>query len=216
MARESALAKLPPAAKSGIVVGWLGLVGVVYFVVFYGDLASGIKAAQGQEQQLRADLADARKAEFAYQKDLAELTERQQRQGELNKVLPEDPQVASFLSSVQEVANVSGVSLTAWTPQEERPEEFYARVPMYLELTGKYHQVAKFFYQVGQLDRIINMENISMISPTQENDEIHVKVLVLATAFRILKESQEAAPKPGTAQSAAPAPARPSTGQSKP
>jgi type IV pilus assembly protein PilO len=214
MARESALAKLPAAAKIGIVVGWLAVVGVVYFVVFYGDLASSIKAEQGREEQLHSDLSDARKAEFAYQKDLAELTDRQQRQGELNKVLPEEPQVASFLSSIQEVANVSGVSLVAWTPQEERPEEFYARVPMALELTGRYHQVAKFFYGVGQLDRIINMENISMTDPKQENDEIRVKVSVLATAFRILKESQGA--KPGPAKPGEPAPAPQPTEPPKP
>ena len=189
---QSALARLPAAAKAGIIIGWLALAGVVYFVVFYGDLASSIQAAQGQEQQLRAELAKARKAEFAYQKDLAELTDRQQRQGELNKVLPEEAQHASFLSNIQEVANVSGVSLNAWTPQQLQPEQFYARVPMYLELTGKYHQVAKFFYQVGQLDRIINMENISITQPTQENDEVRVKIRVLATAFMIRKEAPAA------------------------
>lgn len=63
---------------------------VAYFVVFYGDLASSIKAAQGKERQLREELGEARKNEFAYQKDLAELTERQQRARELEKILPKD------------------------------------------------------------------------------------------------------------------------------
>ena len=185
MARESTLAKLPGAAKAVIVVGWLVLMGVVYFVVFYGDLASSIKAAQNQEQKLHKELADARKAEFAYLKDKDELEEREQRQSEINRALPTEKQVASFLIAIQNAANVSGVNLMAWTPQEERTEQFYARVPMQLELTGKYHQVAKFFYQVGQLDRIINMENISITDPTTVNDEVTVKVTVLATTFRM-------------------------------
>ena len=177
-------------AKLGIGTGLLVLVGVAYFVVFYGDLASSIKAAQGRERQLRSDLAEARKNEFAYQKDLAELTDRQQRQRELQKILPATTEYPSFLSSLQSVANVSGVTLSAWTPQEEIPEQFYARVPMKLELTGRFHQVAKFFYGVGQLDRIINMENISVTDPKQEGDEVDVKVEVLATAFRALAEGQ--------------------------
>ena len=37
--------------KSGIGAGLLVLVGVAYFVVFYGDIASKIKAAEGQETQ---------------------------------------------------------------------------------------------------------------------------------------------------------------------
>jgi type IV pilus assembly protein PilO len=177
-------------AKLGIGAGLLVLVGVAYFVVFYGDLASSIKAAQGRERQLRGDLADARKNEFAYQKDLAELTDRQQRQRELQKILPATTEYPSFLSSLQSVANVSGVSLSAWTPQEEIPEQFYARVPMKLELSGRFHQVAKFFYGVGQLDRIINMENISITDPKPQGDEVDVKVEVLATAFRALEEGQ--------------------------
>ena len=106
------------------------------------------------------ELAQARKAEFAYQKDLAELTERQQRQRELNKILPMASEYPAFLSAIQNVANVSGVQLAAWSPSAEVAEQFYARVPMKLTLVGRYHQVAKFFYGVSQLDRIINLENI--------------------------------------------------------
>jgi type IV pilus assembly protein PilO len=193
MARPtSALAKLPLIAKIGVGAGLLALVSVSYFVVFYGDIESSIKAAQGQEQTLRSGLAEARKNEFAYQKDLAELTDRQQRQRELNKVLPVDTEYPAFLSAVQTVANVSGISLTAWTPQPEVPDQFYARVPMKVSLIGRYHQVAKFFYGVGQLDRIINMENISLTDPKLQGDDVVVKTEALATAFRALDETKAA------------------------
>lgn len=191
-ARESSLNKLPPPARVGVIIGLLALVGVAYYVIFYGDLASSIQAAQGREHELRDELAQARKAEFAYQKDLAELTKLQQRQGELNKMLPASAEGPSFLSSVQTAANASGVTLTAWTPEPEVPEKFYARVPMKLELSGRYHQIAKFFYTVGHLDRIINMENISITDPKENGDEVDVKATVMATAFHALKP---AAPK---------------------
>jgi type IV pilus assembly protein PilO len=191
MARQSsALAKLPLVARIGIGAGALALVGIAYFVVFYGDIESSIKAEQGRETQLRTDLADARKNEFAYQKDLAELTDRQQRQRELNKVLPTDTEYPAFLSAVQSVANVSGIGLTAWSPQPEVAEQFYSRVPMKVTLIGRYHQVAKFFYGVGQLDRIINMENISLTDPKLQGDDVVVRTEALATAFRSLDESK--------------------------
>jgi type IV pilus assembly protein PilO len=194
MARPTnALAKLPLIARVGVGAGILVLIGVAYFVVFYGDIESSIKAAQGQEQSLHNDLADARKNEFVYQKDLAELTDRQQRQRELNKVLPVDTEYPAFLSAVQSVANVSGVSLTAWAPEPEVAEQFYSRVPMKVSLVGRYHQVAKFFYGVGQLDRIINMENISLTDPKIQGDDVVVKTEALATAFRALDETAAAA-----------------------
>ncbi|HKO51026.1 MAG TPA: type 4a pilus biogenesis protein PilO [Polyangiaceae bacterium] len=204
MARQpSVLNKLPLVARIGVGAGLLLLVGVAYFVVFYGDIESSIKAAQNQEQQLRGDLAEARKNEFAYQKDLAELTDRQHRQRELNKVLPVETEYPSFLSSVQSVANVSGIGLTSWTPQPEVSEQFYARVPMKVTLVGRYHQVAKFFYGVGQLDRIINMENISLTEPKVQGDDVVVKTEALATAFRSVEDAKgNSADKRGAAMGA--------------
>ncbi|MCC6215404.1 MAG: type 4a pilus biogenesis protein PilO [Polyangiaceae bacterium] len=186
--------KLPLIAKFGVGAGLLALVGVAYFVVFYGDIAARIGAEQKKERELRTQLETARANEFAYQKDLAELTERQQRQRELNKVLPAAAEYPAFLSSLQSVANVAGVSLSAWTPQEEQREQFYARVPMKLAIVGRYHQVAKFFFGVGQLDRIINMENITMHEPSVEGSDVIVKVEALATAFRALSEETPGGP----------------------
>jgi len=204
MARQtSVLNKLPLVGRIGVGAGLVALVGIAYYLVFYGDIETSIKTAQGQEQQLRTDLAEARKNEFAYQKDLAELTDRQQRQRELNKVLPVETEYPSFLSAVQSVANVSGIGLTAWTPQAEVNEKFYARVPMKVTLVGRYHQVAKFFYGVGQLDRIINMENISLTEPKVQGDDVVVKTEALATAFRSVEDAkQTAADKRGAAMGA--------------
>lgn len=190
----NALSRLNLAAKIGIGAALMILSGVVYFVVFYGDVATSIKAEQGRERQLHDDLAEAQKAQHAYQLDLAELSDRQQRQRELNKILPATTEYPAFLSAVQSVANVAGVNLSAWTPQDEASEQFYARVPMRLELEGRFHQVAKFFYNVGQLDRIINMENISITDPHTKGDEVLLKVTALATAFHSI-DDKHAPPK---------------------
>jgi len=191
---DSVLSKLPPLAKVGIGALFVVLIGVAYFVVFYGDLASSITAEKSKEEKLRGELSTARQNEFSYQKDLAELSERQQRQRELVKILPTDTEYPAFLSAVQNVANVAGIALTAWSPLPEEPDQFYQRVPMKLQLTGRYHQIAKFFHGVGQLDRVINMENISLTDPKPDGEDIIVKVDALATAFRAKPDAQAGAP----------------------
>ncbi len=203
-AKKSSLARLPLVAKFGIIVALLALVGVAYFVVLFGEISSKIKAAQRLESQKREELKVAKANQFEYQKDLAELKDRELRQRELNKVLPKTTEYPSFLSAIQSVANVSGVNLSAWTPQDEVPEQFYARVPMKLELKGRYHQVAKFFYGVGQIDRIINMENIAITDPETKGDEFLVKVEALATAFHASAPGAPLNQKPGTVNRRAP------------
>ncbi|HET9957355.1 MAG TPA: type 4a pilus biogenesis protein PilO [Polyangiaceae bacterium] len=206
MARaDLSLARLPTAAKVGISAAMVALVGAAYYIVFYDDLTTSMAAAKGQEQQLHTQVSDAHKAEFAYQKDLAELTAKQQRQRELNKVLPVDTEYPAFLSAVQNVATVSGVGLTAWSPNPEVTEQFYARVPMRVELVGRFHQLAKFFYGVSQLDRIINMENITLADPKAVGEDVVLRAEGSAVAFRAIEAG---APVPqdkrGAAQGAKP------------
>lgn len=190
---ESALAKMPLPARIGVTLGLLVLGVLAYYVVFYSDVSGQIESTKAARADLQSQLDDAKKAEAAYQKDLEELAKRRERERELNKVLPATTEYPAFLSSVQSVANMSGVDLTAWTPQPEVKEDYYARVPMTLELTGRFHQIAKFFYGIGQNDRIMNMENISMSNPRVVDQDIYLQVEGLATAFRALS-AEEAAP----------------------
>jgi len=203
------LEKLNTAGKFGIGAVLAVLLAVAYYVVFYGDIEGKIDRAKHEEQQLQGELADARQNEHLYQKDLTELTDRQQRQNQLAKVLPSTTEYPAFLSAIQTVANVSGVMLTAWAPSPEQPEQFYARVPMKLTLEGRFHQIAKFFYGIGQLDRIINMENISMQEPRIVENDVIVKVSALATAFRTLSQTETSTAKRPAAPGSPAAPAQP-------
>ena len=75
---------------------------------------------------------------------------------------------------------------------------------MKLELVGRYHQVAKFFYGVSQLDRIINLENVMLTKPEVRGEDVLVQAETLATAFRALAEAgpAESADKRGASAEA--------------
>ena len=191
------LGNLSLGGKVGLGFGLALLIGAVYFVVFFNEVSSAIASEQRQEQRLRQDLGNARQSEAAYNQDLMELTKKEQLQRELNKILPETTESPAFLSAIQGVANVSGVTLQSWTPLPEVRQQFFAKVPMKLTLEGRFHQIVKFFWGVGQLDRIINVENISLTQPRVSGDEVRLKVECLATAFRTLPTQPADAPKKG-------------------
>jgi type IV pilus assembly protein PilO len=193
-AAGSSLDRLSPAAKVGVGLLFVALVGVLYFVFVFSDDDTAITSAHQREQSLTAELAKATASKEDYQKDLDEKTRREQLAREQKKILPDDPEMPAFLSALQGVATISGVNLTSWSPTEEETQEFFAKVPMKLTLTGRYHQLAKFFQAVGQLDRIINIENIQFKNPKLVADEMEVEVECLATAFRAIKAGEA----PGT------------------
>jgi type IV pilus assembly protein PilO len=197
VAAVSGLTRLAPPAKAGLTVAVLALFGAGYYFVFHGEAESQLVSAQQKGITLNKDLNEARAAEQAYRTDLAEMAERDQRQKELSAILPPTTEYPQFLSAVQSAANDSGVSLSAWTPRERVPDKYYARVPMKVELSGRFHQIARFFYNVGQLDRIINMENISMTDPRSVDEEMVLKAEALATAFHVIDSPQAGADAKG-------------------
>jgi type IV pilus assembly protein PilO len=199
----STLAKLPTAAKAGIGAGIVAVLLFAYWFVFYSDIASKIEGAQRQKKSMRDELAQQEQAQATYFADRGELALREQRARELNKVLPPESQEDAFLSSVQQASNAAGIDLKAYSPTEEISQSFYAKVPMKLEMSGKFHQIAKFAYELGKVDRIINVENIQLSDPHIVGDEIILKGSCLATAFHALKP-KEAPRAPGAPPAAPP------------
>ena len=202
-AGQSALAKLPLPAKLGVGFGFAALIAFAYWFIFYADVSKKIDAANAQSKTLKAELLAQQQAQASYFADRDELALRQQRAREFNKVLPAEKQQPQFLSAVQQAAGTAGVNLTVYQPMEEQPQAFYVKDPMRLEVTGRFHQITKFMYEVGKLDRIINMENIELVDPKTQGEEVMMRGRCLATAFHTLKAKE--VPVPG----APPAPGAP-------
>jgi type IV pilus assembly protein PilO len=181
------LNRLPLAGKVGVGAVLCALLGVTYYVLLHTDVAAKIDRERVNTNNLEAELSRQKQAQASYFADRDELAMRQQRQRELNKILPLDTEAATFLSAIQATSNISGVDLKGWSPLEEVPQTFYAKVPMKLAMTGHFHQVAKFIYEVGKQDRIINIENLELTEPKAEGEDIVLKASCLATTFHLIK-----------------------------
>jgi type IV pilus assembly protein PilO len=185
VATGSALDRLSPVGKLGLGMLFLVLFGALYYVVFFDEIDSGIESQKQKYADLNDNLQRATASREAYQKDLDEKARREQLALQQKKILPDDPETPAFLSGLQGVATIAGVNLTSWSPIEESRQEFFAKIPMKLTLKGKFHQMVKFFHGVGQLDRIINLEDIKLKTAAKvKPDEVEVEVDCLATAFR--------------------------------
>ncbi len=183
---QSALSKIPLAGKLGIGVGLSLVLLFAYWFVFYSEVASKIEGAERQKQELKGQLVDQKQVQATYFADRGELALREQHARDLNKVLPPDAQEDAFLSTIQTASNAAGIDLKGYSPADEVAEAFYAKVPMQLDIAGNFHQIAKFAYELGKVDRIINVENIVLRDPAVAGDEIVLRGHCLATAFHAL------------------------------
>jgi type IV pilus assembly protein PilO len=182
---EDTFVGMPGWAKALALVGVLGLLSIGYYLLVQGNIASDLQAAQAQKAQLQEQIRDAERREKQYLELTQELANREAADRQNRRVLPEDAEIAAFLQDLNRVAELSGLTIRLVEPRPEQRQELYSKIPVVLALTGRFHQLTKFFYNVSKLDRAISMENIRMTQPKLlPSGEVVVSVDVRATTYR--------------------------------
>jgi type IV pilus assembly protein PilO len=181
---QSSFAALPSVGKAVLLVALLGVISGGYYVGMHMGLEEETQDAQRQHSVLTNDLNQARERQKEYLRLREELAAREASDKQNMRVLPETAEISAFLDDLNRLAELSGLRVGNVGPRAEATEQFFVRVPVSLNLAGKFHQLMKFFYNVSRLERAINMENIALTQPTKEGEDIIMSVSVLATTFR--------------------------------
>ena len=104
--------------------------------------------------------------------------------------LPDSKEIPDLLSAISSAGRESGLEMLLFRQKPERYQDFYAEVPVDVLVRGNYQQVATFFDRVGQLDRIVNVSDISMKDPKVNSGAIIVQTSCSAVTFRFLDEAE--------------------------
>jgi type IV pilus assembly protein PilO len=188
---------LPAAAKAAVGLFILAAMVIIYTVAVHGPLEEEIASARSARYQLDERMQEARTRQAQYLQLREELAAREGLDRANLRVLPEDAEMAAFLQDLNRLAEMSGLHIRLVEPRPEEPQEQYVRLPVALRLAGRYHQLARFFYNVSRLERAISMENIRLTEPTLRGEEVVLNVEVLATTYRRPREEDAAAGQGG-------------------
>ncbi len=185
------LLKLKPAAKVGITVMLMVAVGGVYYTLFYADLVGQINSAKGHKDQLRTEKASYEKRKVEYLAYRNELNQLQEEQRELLKALPKKAEIPTFLANIQEQAELAGLEIVSFVIEGEISQELYVKIPVRMEIKGNYHQVNKFFKNVSDLRRIVNVEDLNLAperTNATEQTAPRMRAKFTAATFRFLDQ----------------------------
>ena len=181
---QASFATLPAPAKVFVLFALLAVVSAGYYLGVHMGLEQETEEAQRRHEVLQNDLTQARERQKEYLKLREELATREAQDRQNLRILPDTAEIPAFLDDLNRLAELSGLRVGNVSPRPELSEQFFVRVPVSLNIGGKFHQLAKFFYNISRLERAINMENISLTQPAKDGDDIVLSVSVLATTFR--------------------------------
>jgi len=161
----------------------------------YFDTTEQLKVLERHErtelelkEQFKVKAERAAKLEL-YKEQLAEM---EASFGALLRQLPETTEVESLLVDVSQTGLASGLEVKKFKPSAEEKKGFYAELPISLEVSGSYHQLATFISGLAALPRIVTISDMKL-EPFDKEETSVAKLKMSATAktYRYLQEDEQ-------------------------
>jgi type IV pilus assembly protein PilO len=180
----------PKAQKLGILVGLIILISAAFYSFLYSlqadeiaKLNENIEAAQNEKSIKQKRAANLPKL----QKELGDLDVRLK---EAIAQLPSKKEIADLLSSIATKAQESGLDIDLFRPRPENYKDFYAEIPVEMNIKGTFHNVIMFFDAIGRLTRLVNIDNVGFKNPKVSGDQMVLEFTTTAITYRFLEEAE--------------------------
>lgn len=182
----------PASQKIALVGGVVLALITMDWTYWYGPNSDALASLSSKAEDLRAEL-DTKKtrtnARAAAEQDLRELNAKLKQAAAR---LPDQREIADLLSDVAASGRAAGLDITLFRQKPEGYHEFYADVPVQMEMRGTFDDVVDFLDRVGRMDRIVNVADIALKRPQVENDRVMLQASCTTTTFRFLDEQERA------------------------
>lgn len=138
---------------------------------------------QAEKEKVKAIAANKDK----YEEQLRQLTNDLK---QAMRELPDNREIPELLKRISNVGRKAGLEIRKFQPQPEIKREYYAEVPVALEVYGSYHEVALFFDRLSKLGRIVYVRDVKMSKPEDRGGKVYLQVTGTAVTFRFLTDQE--------------------------
>ncbi|MGB3649455.1 MAG: type 4a pilus biogenesis protein PilO [Desulfobulbales bacterium] len=169
---------------------------VAFYFLFYTEKTKEIKGLESREASLFKEITEAKAIAAKLEEHLAEMEETKRLFAEASVLLPQKKEIPSLLTNISALGTNSGLNMATFSPGGERRKEFYAEIPVSINVNGPYHNIGTFLFEVSKLDRIVSAINISLGGGNMQRGEMLLGSSINLITYRFLEESEMAPQNP--------------------
>lgn len=154
-----------------------------------------LERGEADEKKLKDDYLGKKKQSVNLDLHKQQLREIDQSFGALLKQLPNRAQMDALLVDINQAGLGRGLSFELFRPAGgETVREFYAELPIQVRVIGNYHDIGAFASDVGQLSRIVTLNDVA-IAALKDGQ---LQMDVTARTFRYLDDEEVASQRKAT------------------
>jgi len=195
IAALESFSKLPRTQR----IGALGLVYVVvlgiFWTMFYSPKVEELTGLTSTGEELQQNLNRQRIRAANREDSEAQLDNLTESLGQALQELPLDREISELLNRISQTGNNVGLEVRKFQPLPDVMHEYYAEVPVAIEVVGSFHEVAMFFDRISKLGRIVSVRNVDISEPEERGGKMYLTVTGRVVTYRFLsdEEREEAA-----------------------
>jgi type IV pilus assembly protein PilO len=180
-------------------IGIMGLLVAAFYFSLYSPVRSTIDSKQAELSNLQVEQARLAELKRKRSQVIARIETLERQLMIAQEQLPQSDQIPSLLQRIHNQAKTAGLDIDRFERMEDVMKEHYVEIPVQMDLSGTYDELANFFFYVGRMTRIVNVRDISLKRGSKGmTAEGELKVTALATTFRY-KRPEEAGAQAGGA-----------------
>lgn len=178
----------PQAPKAALffIVGCLFYALTWYF--WLGTTYSDIGRVSSEEAALKESF----RAKLTKANNLVFLKDKKQQAvllvSQLERQLPSTSEMDALLSDINQSGVERGLRFVRLKPGNVEIKDYYAELPIVMQVTGRFHDFAAFTAEIAALSRIVTLHNIQISTSNQSRDTLVIDAT--AKTYRYLDEAE--------------------------
>jgi type IV pilus assembly protein PilO len=166
---------------------------------FFADTQAQIdelERGRAEQEKLKQDYLGKKKQAVNLDLHRQQLREIDTQFGALLRQLPNKSQMDALLVDINQAGLGRGLQFELFKPApSENSREFYAELPIQVKVTGNYHDMGAFASDVGQLSRIVTLNDVKI----DAGKDGTLTMEATARTFRYLDDQEVAAQRKSAA-----------------
>jgi len=164
------------------------VVGLAFWLLFW-PAYKDIDRLDKQLVSVQAELVKAKKNASELNDWRNKMKQKEAQYQNVMRALPEKEEIPSLLASISQAGKDAGLDFLLFQPKGEKPQGFFAEIPVDIVISGQYHQVAVFFDKVAHLPRIVNIRDIAMKPQSGQDSTGDLSTTCQAVTYKFIEET---------------------------
>jgi type IV pilus assembly protein PilO len=192
---DDKVAKLNRNHKIGICAAAVLIPLIAFYFLNFAPKNDKIGQLKQKQQQLEREIREVEKKAADLKKYEAEMAETNLMFQMASNFLPQQQEIPSLLTNISSKGTNSGLEVFFFRPKNEKMQEFYAKIPVEIKVSGPYHNVGVFLDEISKLSRIVSVDNINMGSPKKVDGEMLLDTNFTLITYRFIEPAKGAKKK---------------------